>query len=144
MWIVAVASPILLYDGVCGLCNCFVQFVLKHDKKAFFRFASLQGTMAREILRGHGVDAGNLDTVFVIANYKQAGELLLARSQAIVFVLREIGGFWGLLGSLLRIVPRPIRDWFYKLIARNRYRVFRRYDTCPLPDPATRARFLDY
>jgi predicted DCC family thiol-disulfide oxidoreductase YuxK len=140
---VAMSSPIILYDGVCGLCNRFVQFVLRRDKKAFFRFASLQSRFAREVLARHGANTENLDTVCVVGNRGEAGEFLLSRSEAVAFVLRELGGFWRLVGSLLRIIPRLVRDGFYKLVARHRYRIFGRYESCPLPDAATRARFLD-
>lgn len=137
------SSPIILYDGVCGLCNRFVQFVLRRDKKAVFRFASLQSRFAREVLARHGANADNLDTVCVIGNYEEAEEFLLSRSEAVAFILRELGAFWGLVGSFLRVIPRVVRDSFYKLVARHRYRIFGRYESCPLPDPATRARFLD-
>jgi predicted DCC family thiol-disulfide oxidoreductase YuxK len=137
------SSPIVLYDGVCGLCNRFVQFVLSRDKKAVFRFASLQSGFAREILGRHAANPDNIDTVCIVGNYGEAGQFLLSRSEAVAFILREVGGIWGLLGSLLRIIPRSIRDCFYKLVARHRYRIFGRYESCPLPDAATCARFLD-
>jgi len=120
-----------------------VQFVLRRDKKAVFRFAWLQSKLAREILGRHGASADNLDTVCVVGHYGQAEEFLLSRSEAVAFVLGELGGVWGLAAPLLRIIPRPIRDWFYKVVARHRYRVFGRYESCPLPDAATRALFLD-
>ena|SRR5579864_4858746 len=143
MCIIAMSSPIVLYDGVCGLCNRFVQFVVRRDKKATFRFASLQNALAREILSRHGAHADSLDTVCVVGNYEEAGEFLLSRSEAVAFVLGELGGIWGVAASLLRVIPRPIRDWFYKVVAHNRYRIFGRYESCPLPDATTRARFLD-
>ena len=136
--------PILLYDGVCGLCNRFVQFVLQRDRRAIFRFASLQSDFAALLLACHGADS-NLETVYVFLNESPPGqpECLLHRSDAVIFVLTQLGGVWPAAASLLRLIPQPIRDWGYGLIARHRYRVFGRYDACLLPSPDTRSRFLD-
>ena len=160
----SVAHPILLYDGVCGLCNRLVQFILRHDPGGVFRFASLQSALAARILERHGADAGDLDTVYVVVNCDQADEKLLARSDAAIFILRHLGAaslrsagrakapvptqatataFWRGVGVLLQGVPRTVRDWGYGVVARNRYRLFGRYDTCPLPGEDTRGRFLD-
>jgi predicted DCC family thiol-disulfide oxidoreductase YuxK len=171
----SVAHPILLYDGVCGLCNRLVQFILRRDPGGLFRFASLQSSLAGRILARHGADAGDLDTVYLVVNAEQADEELLARSDAVIFVLRHLGeaslrlagpfgfaqgrlakapvptwatatagsAFWRVAGALLLVVPRTVRDWGYGVIARNRYRVFGRYDVCPLPSEDTRGRFLD-
>ncbi len=158
--------PILLYDGVCGLCNRLVQFVLRRDPAGVFRFAALQGELAGRILARHGADARDLDTVYVVVDYELPDEHLLPRSDAVIFILRNLGAaelrsdrasgapvptqaestpstFWRMMGHLLRLVPRPLRDWGYGVVARNRYRVFGRYDTCPLPTEDTRSRFLD-
>ena len=145
--------PILLYDGVCGLCNRAVQFILKRDQRGEFRFAPLQGPLANRILRAHGKDLSDLDTIYVVVNCDvmkkegsgegKSGETLLARSDAALFVLRELGGVWRIGAWFLRSMPRGIRDWGYGLIARNRYRVFGRYDVCPVPARGVRARFLD-
>jgi predicted DCC family thiol-disulfide oxidoreductase YuxK len=137
------SSPILLYDGVCGLCNRSVQFILRHDRKASFRFASLQSPFAQTILVRHGADPADLDTVYLVVNYTQLDEALLARSDAVADILRRLSGVWSFLGAALRLIPRPLRDWGYNLVARNRYRIFGHYDTCPLPTPETRSRFLD-
>ena len=137
------ANPILLYDGVCGLCNRMTQFVLRRDGEAVFRFAALESAFAAAILARHGAATKNLDTVCIVVNHNQPGEILLPRSDAVVFILRELGGIWNVAGGVLGLFPRPIRDCGYRLIARNRYRIFGRYDSCPLPSTATRARFLD-
>jgi predicted DCC family thiol-disulfide oxidoreductase YuxK len=137
------ANPIILYDGVCGLCNGLVQFLLKHDKDGRLRFASLQSDFAEKVLRRHGFDAKDLDTVHVVENYDQPGERVLQRSDAILRAGRELGGFWSASSSVARIVPRALRDLVYRLVATNRYRVFGKYDTCMLPDPSQRSRFLD-
>lgn len=137
------AQPILLYDGVCGFCNRVVQFILKRDRAAVFRFAALQSDFAVHILARHGVNPTDLDTVYVVIRYEEPGEALLPRSDAAFFVLRELGGFWRLIGNVMRLFPRPMRDWGYGIVAGNRYRIFGRYDSCPLPSAETRARFLD-
>lgn len=172
----SVAHPILLYDGVCGLCNRLVQFVLRRDRAGWFRFASLQSALAGRILARHGADARDLDTVYVVVDYEQADERVLNRSDAVVFILRQLGAaelrsarlgsfdfaqdrlrpeptqatptpgssFWRLAGSALELIPRRLRDWAYGVVARRRYQVFGRYDTCPLPTEETRSRFLDF
>jgi predicted DCC family thiol-disulfide oxidoreductase YuxK len=137
------SHPILLYDGVCGLCNRLVQFILKRDRAAIFRFASLQSPFAGRILARYGANPADLDTVYVVVDHNGEGELLLARSDAVVFILSRLGGVWRATTFLLPIVPRPLRDWAYRIVARNRYRIFGRYDTCPLPSEDTCDRFLD-
>ena len=137
------ANPIILYDGVCGLCNHLVQFLLKHDREGRLRFASLQSDFAAKVLGRHGIDPTDLDTVHVIVNYDQPDERVLQRSNAILRAGRELGGFWGASSSIARVVPRPLRDVVYKLVATNRYRMFGKFDTCMLPDPGQRSRFLD-
>ena len=137
------SNPIILYDGVCGLCNRLVKFLLNHDKDGRLRFASLQSEFAEKVLRRHGFDAKDLDTVHVVENYDQPGEHVLQRSDAILRAGRELGGFWGMSSSVAKAVPRPIRDLVYRFVATNRYSVFGKYDSCMLPDPNQRSRFLD-
>jgi predicted DCC family thiol-disulfide oxidoreductase YuxK len=137
------ANPILLYDGICGLCNRFVQFILKRDRNDRFRFAALQSDFAIEILARHGVNAADLDTVYFVAGLGQPDESLLDRSDAAQAVLSELGGVWSIASGFLRFIPRPLRDWGYNVVARNRYQVFGKYDVCPLPDPKDRHKFLD-
>jgi len=134
---------IILYDGVCGLCNRLVQFLLKHDKAGRLRFASLQSDFAEKVLGRHGINAKDLDTVNVVENYDQAGERVLQRSDAILRAGRELGGFWGASSSIARVVPRALRDLVYGFVATNRYRVFGKYDTCMLPEPNQRSRFVE-
>jgi predicted DCC family thiol-disulfide oxidoreductase YuxK len=136
------ANPIVLYDGVCGLCNRMTQFLLKRDKHDRFRFASLQSEFATTALQRHGVDASDLDTVCVVLNYSEPNEQVLKRSDAILHLGHELGGIWRI-GAWARILPRSLRDLIYKLVARNRYRVFGKYETCMLPEPQHRKKFLD-
>jgi predicted DCC family thiol-disulfide oxidoreductase YuxK len=136
------AGPILFYDGVCGLCDRTVQFVLRHDRRGRVRFAALQSAYARRMLARHGRDPGRLDTMYLLLNPGAPAERLLDRSDGIMGVLQELGGFWRL-SAALRVLPRVLRDRAYDLVARNRYRWFGRYDRCALPPPDLRGRFLD-
>ena len=137
------ANPILLYDGVCGLCNRLVQFSLKRDADQRLRFASLQSNFAGEMLQRHGFDPRDLDTVYFVDNCGRPDERLGSRSDAVISLLRLIGGSWTVAAALLRIIPKSIRDWGYGIIARNRYRIFGKSDSCPLPAAKYRDRFLD-
>ena len=136
------SNPIVLYDGVCGLCNRAVQFLLKRDRHDRLRFASLQSDFAATVLKRHGVDHQDLDTVYVVLNQGEANEALLAKSDAALFLAKAIGGVWNIarLGS---IIPRPIRNRLYDFVARRRYQVFGKYETCMLPDPRHRHKFIE-
>ena len=90
----------------------------------------------------HGVDPHDLDTVYVVKDHGETSERLLARSDAILFILSQLGSVWKLSG-VGRVLPRSIRDAVYKLVARNRYRVFGKHESCMLPEPKHRAKFLD-
>jgi len=136
------SNPIIFYDGVCGLCNRLVQFILKHDKRDYFRFASLQSDWSGTLLQRHNLDPADLDTVYVVVDYAQPNEHLLARSDAILFLLRGLGGIWKV-AVVGKILPRTLRDAMYGLVARNRYRVFGKYESCMLPEPQHRTKFLD-
>lgn len=130
------SKPILFFDGVCGLCNRFVDFVLKYDDDGRVFFAPLQGTTAAESLPENIVQ--NLDTVVFLD-----GKQWKCRSSAVVRVFWKLGGVWSVLGTLLWIIPRPLRDLGYKLVAGNRYRLFGKKETCRMPTPEERARFLE-
>ena len=136
------SNTIVLYDGVCGLCNRLNQFLLKRDSHGRFRFASLQSDLAASLLKRHGADSQDLDTVYVVLDYNQPGERLLARSDAILQVVTQLDGIW----KWARVglwLPKVLRDGIYKVVARNRYRVFGKHDSCMLPDPAHRHKFLE-
>src|SRR6185503_10744355 len=119
-----------------------VQFVLKRDQRDHFRFASLQSDMASTTLQRHDRDPRDLDTVYVVVDYGQPTERLLARSDAILFLLDRLGGVWKL-AALGKVFPRVLRDGVYKLVATNRYRVFGKYESCMLPEPQHRGKFLE-
>jgi predicted DCC family thiol-disulfide oxidoreductase YuxK len=136
------SHPIVLYDGVCGLCNRAVQFLLKRDRHDRLRFASLQSDFAATLLKLHGVDHQDLDTVYVVLNQGKADESLLAKSDAFLLFVKEIGGVWTI-ARLGRIIPRPIRNWLYDFVARHRYQVFGKYEACMLPDPRHKNKFIE-
>jgi len=135
-------NPIVLYDGVCGLCNRLIQFLLKRDRHDRLRFASLQSEFAAAILKRHGKDPEDLDTVYVVKDYETANERLLARSGAILSLGPQLGGIWSL-AVVGKVLPRFLRDWVYNLVASNRYRVFGKFESCMMPDPRHRRKFLD-
>ena len=127
-------SRIIFFDGVCGLCNRFVDRLLAADARGAFRFAALQGTTAKQLLPD-GMAAA-LESVV----YLRDG-VILQRSDAALRALIDLGG-WRKGYSLLLIVPRFIRDAVYAWVARNRYKWFGKHDTCRLPTPEERERFL--
>jgi predicted DCC family thiol-disulfide oxidoreductase YuxK len=135
---------VVLDDGVCGLCNGVFQFVLPRDRRSRIRFAALQGSYAAETLARHGIapPPGAPQSIVVVAHPGTSTERLYFRSEAALRIGAALQGPWRLIG-LLRIVPRVLRDWVYDRVARSRYRVFGRFDACPIPSPETRARFLD-
>jgi len=137
------SNPIILYDGICGLCNRLNQFVLKRDGNDRFRFAALQSEFAGKVLQKHGLNPQILDTMYLLSNYSQPDERLAARSDAAVLILGELGGVWRALAAVIGALPRWIRNKAYNLIARNRYQLFGKYQTCQIPDARYRSKFLD-
>jgi predicted DCC family thiol-disulfide oxidoreductase YuxK len=129
-------SPVLLFDGVCNLCNRSVQWVLLHDPKGIFRFASLQSDIGQALLRQHGLSTQKFDTVVLLD-----GPRVFLRSDAPLEVARRLGGLWSLFYAF-KIVPRALRDAVYDWVARNRYRWFGHQSECFLPSPAWKGRFL--
>ena len=138
----APSNPIVLYDGVCGLCNRAVQFLLKRDRHDRLRFASLQSEFAAQLLQRHGFDNKDLDTVYVVLNQGDSGEALLAKGDAFLVFARELGGLWNV-ARLGRIIPRRIRNWLYDFVARHRYQIFGKYEACMLPDPRYKHKFIE-
>ena len=133
---------LLLYDGVCALCNGMVSFVLRHDSRRHFDLASLQSAAGREALRPFNITSGALDTFYVVTDYRSGSPAVLDRAPAVLFVARTLGWPWRGAGAL-RILPRAVLDTCYNIVAKFRYRVFGEYETCPLPRPEHRDRFID-
>ncbi|MCY3713366.1 MAG: DCC1-like thiol-disulfide oxidoreductase family protein [Gemmatimonadetes bacterium] len=147
-------QPILFFDGVCGLCNRFVDFMLWSDSRHRFRYAPLQGVTARRLLGVDG-EAGDRQPEGGKAGDQQAGreaveprsfifldtDRCFEQSNAVLHAMVRLGGAWRLI-AVLYVFPRPLRDFVYRVVARNRYRWFGRRDACRLPTPDERARFL--
>jgi predicted DCC family thiol-disulfide oxidoreductase YuxK len=129
------AKPIIFFDGVCGMCNAFVDLVLKVDREERFLFAPLQGATARQLLPPLAEDSREWSMLYL----DERG--LHDESDASLQVYRRLGGIWWLL-SLVRYIPRFVRTPVYRVIARNRYTWFGRKNTCRVPTPAERERFL--
>lgn len=134
---------LVFYDGVCGLCNRLVRFLLARDRHGVFRFAPLQGELARRELTPRGLDPRDVDTLIVIADWHTPHARTLERSRAVLFALEQVGGVWATLGRLARAVPTPIADAVYGIVARHRYRVFGQFEACPMPKPEWRDKFVD-
>jgi predicted DCC family thiol-disulfide oxidoreductase YuxK len=132
---------LLLYDGVCGLCDRLVQYVLAHDRDRVFHFAALQGAVAREALKPFGV-SGELTTLRVLVDYRSAHPRSLTKGRATIFVLSRLGWPWKAAG-LLSALPSPLLDAVYDLVARHRYRLGGRYERCLVPPAEDRGRFID-
>ena len=129
-------TDVVVFDGVCNLCNRSVRFILRHEAEPRFQFAPLQSSAGARLLRQRNFSVDDLRTFVLVSD-----ERTYVRSDAAIRIARHLKGGWKLLG-FLRIVPRPLRDWVYDVVARNRYRWFGRTDTCMVPTPELRSRFL--
>lgn len=129
-------ASIVLFDGVCHLCNSSVNFIIRHDPHGRLKFAPLQSPVGQELLRQHNLSSDILDT-FVLIESGRA----YTRSTAALRVARRLSGLWPV-AYVGIVVPRPIRDAVYRLIARNRYRWFGKRDACMMPTAEVKARFL--
>ena len=133
---------VILYDGVCGLCNRLNQFVLKRDHHDSFRFASLQSEFAANVLKRHGCNPNDLDTLYVIVGQGEPSQHLLSKSNAAIAILRRIGGVWAMAAGL-KILPAFLRDKAYDVVAHHRYRIFGKLDACLIPEQRDRAKFIE-
>lgn len=131
---------LLLFDGVCGLCDRTVQFLLDHDPDGAIAYAPIQGPTAAAIVARNPELAG-IDSV-ILVEQTRAGERVTVRSKAVFRVLRHVRGPWRFAASL-SVVPAPLLDWGYDLVAATRYRIFGKLSTCRVPDAAVRRRFLE-
>ena len=138
---VETGHSVLLYDGVCGLCNGLVQFVLPRDRHRHFYFAPLQSDYARMLLLRYGKNADDLNTFYVVAASNTPAEHLLFKSNAALYVLSQLG-FPCVLTATAKVVPQGLRDKIYDFIAGNRYKWFGKRDMCLAPTPQDRERFL--
>lgn len=128
---------IVVFDAQCLLCNSWVQFLLKHDKQGIFQFAAIQGKVGGQLLADAGLKIEGLQTLLLVD-----GSQSWQHTDAILRVLHALGWPWRLAG-VARLIPAPLRDALYRVIARNRYQWFGKSEQCLMPDPAVAARFLD-
>jgi len=129
-------AHILLFDGVCNLCNSIVQFTIKRDQEEKFKFASLQSESGQALLKKFDLPTDDFDSFVFIK-----GEKYFLKSSAGLQVLKELGGVWKLFYGFI-ILPRPLRDFVYNIIAKTRYKIFGKRDTCMIPTLGLKQRFL--
>ena len=132
-----IQHPVILFDGVCNLCNNAVQFVIKRDKQKLFKFASLQSSFGQAILKTGSLPQPDFNSFILLQN-----ATIYTKSTAALMVARQLSAPWSLLYFFI-IVPPFIRDGIYKMVANNRYKWFGKKDTCFTPTPGLRTRFLD-
>lgn len=130
-------STIVVFDGVCHLCNGWVQFLLRFDTRGVYRFASMQSETGHKLLKDHGLNPDDPSSFLLLREGHARTD-----SDAILDVLTGLGGPWRMFG-VLRLVPRALRNRIYRFIARNRYRLFGKREFCMMPTPEMATRFVD-
>jgi predicted DCC family thiol-disulfide oxidoreductase YuxK len=130
------AYSIVLFDGVCRFCNGWVQFILQRDKHDRFRFSPLQSDYAQGLLVASQLQNASMDSIILVE-----GNNMLTHSSAVLQVFKRLGGGWSLL-AWLKVVPRPARDAIYRFIAKRRYRLFGKYNSCMIPNANVRSKFI--
>lgn len=136
MDVMVINQPIVLFDGVCNLCNSSVQFIIKHDEENKFLFSSLQSEKGQELLRNFHLPVNDFDTFVLVEKDKY-----YTKSTAALRVLKHLGKKWRMAYACI-IIPKPIRDFVYSIIARNRYKIWGKQESCWLPTPELQKRFL--
>ncbi|WP_149275749.1 thiol-disulfide oxidoreductase DCC family protein [Pareuzebyella sediminis] len=131
-------KKIILFDGVCNLCNNAIQDIIKRDKKDVFRFAALQSEIGRQLVDERHIDTSKIDSIILI----DPGTAYYVKSEAAMEISKEVGGAWSVL-ALFRWIPVSLRNMVYDLVAKYRYRWFGRKAQCMVPTPELRAKFLD-
>ncbi len=136
-------TPVLLYDGECGLCNALMRFMLKHDRRGVLMFAPLQGATAQAFLRARGLPTSDFDSIVFVEDARNPDADHHLRTTGALRALEEMGGGWRWAARVMRRVPAAWRDAAYRIVARLRYRLFGHYRPTPLPDPAWARRILE-
>ena len=131
------SPPVILFDGVCNFCNYWVNFAIKRDKKKKLKFTPLQGETAKQLLPQYNIQPNALSSVILIDKGKA-----YTQSSAAIRICKYLDGGWKLCYGFI-IIPKFIRDFFYNIIARNRYKWYGKKDECMVPTPGLRERFLD-
>ena len=130
-------KKIILFDGVCNLCNRSVNYVIKHDKKDMFRFAALQSEIGNKLVAQRNIDTTKIDSILLL----EPNIAYYTKSTAALQIGKTFGGGWQLL-TVLEWIPEVFRDWIYDVVARNRYRWFGKRDQCMIPTPELKSKFL--
>ncbi|MFC5045677.1 thiol-disulfide oxidoreductase DCC family protein [Aquimarina hainanensis] len=131
-------KKIILFDGVCNLCNNAVNFIIKHDKNDMFRYASLQSDIGIQLAKERNIDATKLDSILLI----DPGVAYYHKSSAALHIAKHLSGAYPLIYAGI-ILPKFFRDWMYDLIAKNRYKWFGKKNSCMIPTPQLKALFID-
>ncbi|MCK0189016.1 DCC1-like thiol-disulfide oxidoreductase family protein [Arenibacter sp. F20364] len=131
-------NKIILFDGVCNLCNNSVQYVIKRDTNNAFKFAALQSEIGQKLTLERGIDTSMVDSIILI----EPGVAYYTKSTAALKIAKSFGGVWQLI-SLLEWIPENIRNWVYDYVARNRYKWYGKKDACMIPTPELKSKFLD-
>jgi predicted DCC family thiol-disulfide oxidoreductase YuxK len=131
-------KKIILFDGVCNLCNSAVQFIIKHDKGDVFRFVALQSELGQEILAYIGIDSKNIDSIVLY----EPGVAYYYKSDAALQIAKKLDGLFSL-GIILKIIPTGIRNRLYDYIAKNRYKWYGKKESCMIPTPELKIKFLE-
>ncbi|NOU20117.1 MAG: DUF393 domain-containing protein [Bacteroidales bacterium] len=128
---------IILFDGVCNLCNYFIQFIIRWDRRGLFKFAPIQSEVGKSLLSHFNIQQGDIDSVVYIR-----GDKCFIRSSAVLYALKDLKGLW-MMFFLLIVIPRFLRDLIYNAIAKSRYRLFGKKENCMIPSEEVEHRFLD-
>jgi predicted DCC family thiol-disulfide oxidoreductase YuxK len=128
--------PVIIFDGHCVLCSGSAQFVLRHDRRGTYRLMAAQTPLGRALYVHYGLDPNDYESMILIAD-----GVAWLKSEAVIRIAQGLGAPWSF-AAILRVMPRAWRDWLYDVLARNRFRVFGRRETCYLPDPRDADRFL--
>lgn len=130
-------KKIILFDGVCNLCDASVQFIIKHDTKDAFRFVALESDLGQEILAHIGINPKNIDSIILY----EPGKAYYYKSTAALEIARNLGGFFHF-GTVFRIIPNGIRNFLYDYIAKNRYKWYGKKEQCMMPSEKLKSKFL--
>ena len=134
-----ISNPIVFFDGVCNLCNGAVQFIIRKDPEGYFKFSSLQSSIAADLLAkaGHPIKSDRMDSIILLENSR-----VYTRSDAVLQISKNLSGVWKFFYGFI-IIPRPVRNAIYDWVASNRYKWFGRKDSCMVPTGDLISRFLE-
>lgn len=130
---------IVLFDGVCNLCDAAVQRIIKHDKKDLYRFASLQSELGQQLLKERGIDTNAIDSIILII----PGEAYYIKADAALEIAKNMGSWYMALGFTKNVLPSSFTNWVYDFVAKNRYKWYGKKEACMIPTPELKAKFLD-